>query len=131
MLNLGDVKLRHRVSFCWEMLIGDVIALNWGTTEGEFWIELEDGNLKWEGPRLICLLADEEILAFLVDGGSNGGSGFRVDDGVTAKDFGVLTEELIRFEMLIFLLLLFKVVGIQFIGDEVKIFELIWSGTEV
>ena len=104
------------------------MPLNWGRTEGELWIELEEGNLKWEGPRLICLLADEEILAFLVDGGSNGGTGFRVDDGVTtALDFGVLTEELIRFEMLIFLLLVFKVVvGIQLIGDAVKIVPLVW-----
>ena len=103
------------------MLIGDGIPLYWGIICGELWIEVEDGNLKWEGPpppRLTCLLADEEILEFLVEGGSNGGSGFRVDEGVTAFDFGVVTEELIWFKILTFLL-----AGIRLIGEAVNIFD--------
>ena len=56
-------------------------------------MELDDGNLKWDGPQFVCLLADAEILIFLVDGGSKGGSGLRVEVGVIAFDFGEFTED--------------------------------------
>lgn len=81
------------------MFIGDVRFYTWGITAGELWIELDDGNLKWDGPRLVCLLADAEILILLVDGGSKGGSGLRVDVGVTAFDFGVLSDEFASFKI--------------------------------
>lgn len=62
-------------------------------------MELDDGNLKWDGPQFVCLLADAEILIFLVDGGSKGGSRLRVEVGVIAFDFGVLNDEFANFKM--------------------------------